>query len=528
VTPAFDVIVIGGGPNGLVAAAALGRAGLRVALIERAAQLGGQARVEEFAPGFRAPGDDGDPGWVPPTVTRGLGLRGLERHEPDACVSVPIASESWLTLWRDPSRAAAAIARHAPADAARWPEFVRRLHRLAGFLARVYQGPPPDVDATDPRELGRLLGLGVALRSLGRADMVALLRTLPMSVRELVDDAFTSEPLRAAVAAGGVRDLRQGPRSGGTGFVLLHYLVGAPPGAVRGRGGWRTGPDAFVAAVTAEVARRGVTVRTATAAQQILVHDDAVVGVLLADGTQLVAPRVISSVDPARTLLDLLDPMWLDPEVLHAVRQIKFRGCTATVRYALQRLPDAGPEPEMLRGVVSCTPTLDGLERAADAAKYGTVAERPHVEITVPTLTWPGLAPDGQHVAVARAHYAPYTLRAGAWDEARREALGDTVTAIVDEVLPGFASRVVHREVLSPRDVADRYGLTEGARSHGELTLDQVLFMRPVPGWAHHGLPVSGLYLGGSGAHPGPGIPGGAGWLAARRLLRDRRAGRHS
>ncbi len=527
-TVAFDAIVIGGGPNGLVAAAALGRAGVRVALVERASQLGGQARVEAFAPGFSAPGDDGDSGWVPPTVVRGLGLGGLARHDPDPCVTVPIASGAWLTLWADPTRTAAAIARHAPADAARWPEFVRRVHRLAGFLARLYQGPPPDVDATGPGELGRLLRLGVALRRLGRDDMVALLRTLPMSVRELVEDAFEYEPLRAAVAAGGVRDLRQGPRSGGTGFVLLHYLVGAPAGAVRGRGRWRAGPDAFVAAVAAEAARRGVTIRSAVAARRILVRDDAVVGVMLADGTELAAPRVVSCVDPAHTLLDLLDPVWLDPEVLHAVRQIKFRGCTATVRYGMQRLPDAGADAEMLRGVVSCTPTLDGLERAADAAKYGAVAERPHVEITVPTLTWPALAPDGQHVAIARAQYAPYTLREGAWDHARREALGDAVTAVVDEALPGFSSRVVHREVLTPRDLADRYGLTEGARSHGELTLDQILFMRPISGWAHHALPVRGLYLGGAGAHPGPGIPGGAGWLAARRLLRDRRAGRYT
>lgn len=521
----FDAIVIGAGANGLVAAAALGRAGRRVLLVERADEIGGQSRSSEFAPGFRAAPFSLDAGWLPPSVARGLDLRALPMVVPEVAVTVAAGERAFLEVARDPARAADAIRPYSGRDAQRWAAFVGRLGKLAGFLESLYQLPPPDIDTRSLSEIAPLLGLGRKFRALGRADMTELMRVLPMPVQDLLDDWFECGPLKAAVGAGGVRDIRQGPRSGGTAFNLLHYLVGAPPGSVRARSWYRSGPDAFSSAVEAIGRDNGVTNRMGAPVARILVRDDEVTGVALAGGEEIHAKLVISTADPARTLLDMMDPLWLDPDFLHAVRNIKFRGCTAVVQYALDRLPElpglANPE-QALAGFVSLSSSLEFLDRASDAAKYGAVSEHPHVEITVPTLRWPSLAPAGKHVLVARTQYAPHALaKGGTWDAARAAALADAVTAAIVRVAPNFTDCVLHRSVLTPRDLEVRYGLTGGAVTHGELTLDQILFMRPVPNFGRYAMPVRGLYLGGAGAHPGPGVLGGAGWLAARRALAD-------
>ena len=523
----FDVIVIGAGGNGLVAAAALGKAGQRVLVLERGDAIGGQARSGEFAPGFRAAPLGADAGWVPPIVARGIGLTMPARSLPDAAITVAAGGGAFLSVACDPSRATESIRRYSTRDADRWGAFVTRLRNLSGFLEAMYQRPAPDIDTTAFGDLLPLLGLARKFRALGRTDMTELLRVMPMPVQELLDDWFESAPLKAAVAAGGVRDIQQGPRSGGTSFVLLHHLVGAPAGSVRARGWWRDGSDAFARAVGDLAASHGVTIRTGAHVAAISVRNDATTGVVLESGEEIAAPVVLSTADPVRTLLGLVDPVWLDPEFLHAVKNIKTRGCTAAVLYALDTLPefpgltDAGAA---LAGTLSLTPTLDGLERAYDAAKYGAHSTRPHVELSVPSLRWPSLAPKGKHVLVARAQWAPYTLRGPAgWDAAATTALADRVTAAITEIAPGFATRITHRIVFSPRDIETRFGLTQGATTHGELTLDQILFMRPVAGSGNYAMPITGLYLGGSGTHPGPGISGGAGWLAARRVLADRR-----
>jgi phytoene dehydrogenase-like protein len=528
-TAAYDVVVIGAGANGLVAAARLGQAGLRVLLLERDETLGGQGRMVEFAPGFRAAPLGVESGWLPSAVARGLGLDGLERESGDTALSVAVGPGSFLTLSRDAARASEAIRIHSPNDAAKWPAFTTRLRKLSGFLEALYQTPAPDVGASSLRDLLPLLSLGKKYRALGRQDMIEFLRTLPLSVWELLDDWFECAPLKAAVATGGIQDHQQGPRSGGTGFVLLHHLVGAPAGSVRGRLPWRGGPAAFTQVAERAALRFGVSIRAGAAVARIQVRDDAVAGVVLADGEEIAAGTVLSTVDPARTLLEWVDPVWLDPEFVHAVGNIRHRGCTAVVLYALDALPALpGLESEKaLAGLVSLTSSLTSLEKAADAAKYGSVSESPHVELTVPTVLWPELAKDGKHVLVARAQYAPYRLRDGAtWSPASRDALAERVTAAIEAVAPCFRSRIRHRVAWSPRDLEERYGLREGAATQGELGLDQVLFMRPVAGWGGHATPISGLYLGGAGTHPGPGILGGPGWLAAQRALGDRRRGR--
>jgi phytoene dehydrogenase-like protein len=519
--PAWDVVVIGGGANGLVAGCRLGKAGRRVLVLERSESAGGQGSVVEFAPGFRAAPLGIDPGWLPPTIAGALGLHGLEPVAVDTALTVAAGPREFLTLSRDPARASAAIAPHSRDDAAAWPDFTTMVRNLAGFLEVLYQVPAPDVDVRSLRDLLPLLSLGRKFRALGRRDMIEFLRTLPLSAWELLDDWFACGPLKAAVAAGGIQDFKQGPRSGGTGYVLLHHLVGAPEGSVRGRVPWRAGPGAFTESVDRAAQGFGVTVRTGAAVARILIHDDAAQGVVLESGEEIAASAVLSTADPARTFLEWVDPVWLDPEFVHAMGNIRHRGCTAFVVYALDALPGFPglSADSALAGILSLTPDLVALERAADAAKYGTVAERPHVELTVPTMLWPGLAPAGRHVAIARVQYAPYRLRDGSWNDARRDALAARVEAAIEAIAPSFRSHVLHRAVWTPRDLEERFGLPEGASSQGELGLDQILFMRPVPGWGRHVTPISGLYLGGCGTHPGPGILGGAGWLAAARVL---------
>jgi len=519
---AFDAAVIGAGSNGLVAAIALAKAGRRVVVLERAAVVGGLHATNEIAPGFRAP-LGADSGWLPPSVARGIGLTAPASVAPDISVSAPLPDGGFLSLPTDPKRAAEAIRAVSPRDAARWSAVTHQLRALAGFLEALYQVPAPDVDAPfSPREMLPLLGVGRKFRALGKHDMTELLRTVPMPVRDWLDDALDNETLKAAIGAGAVRDIRQGPRSGGTAFVLLHYLTGAGDGAVRARPWSQAGPDALVNALLELARRQSVTIRTSAEVARIVVRDDAVAGVALANGDEIAAPVVVSTADPARTLLRLVEPIWLDPDLLLATRQIKFRGSTAIVQYALDNLPEIGLSAQALASVVSLTPSLEKLERAYDAAKYGQMSEELHIEITVPSLRWPALAPAGKHVLTATARYAPYTLRGGAaWDGANAAALGDRVTAAIGRVAPGFADAIRHRAVLTPRDLETRFGLTEGALTHGEITLDQILFMRPLAGWGRYAMPVLGLYLGGSGAHPGPGVLGGAGWLAARRVLQD-------
>ena len=509
----YDAIVIGAGPNGLTAARVLARRRRRVLVVDSADEVGGHTRSIEFAPGFRSPLSE-DTGWVPPAVAKLFALDKLQKA--GGAVSTTVMGPDRQTLHL-PARVPAAVQRIAqlsPRDADRWPAFVERLQKFATMLEVLYQLVPPDIDAEGPRELMPIIGLGRKLRAMGRADLTEFLRIVPMSIQDLLDDTFENDLLKAAVAAAAVRDLRQGPRSGGTTFNLLHYMVGASAGSIRGRSWYLAAPDAFARHVSEALKKRKVHVMTGTHVARIMIANDEVTGVRLSTGEEIEAPLVISTADPKRTLLDLVDPVWLDPELVLAARNIKMRGCTAFVFYAVERAVDDAAKS--FTASVSLTPSTAGLERAADAAKYGQIAPEPHVEIFSPTLRWPQLAPEFKHVVTARVHYAPYALRDGEWDAKRCDALEKKVTAMMSRIAPTFEPTIIHRAVLSPRDVEERFGVTEGALSHGELMLDQMLFMRPVPGWGRYYMPVRGLFLGGAGAHPGPSVLGGAGYLAAK------------
>jgi phytoene dehydrogenase-like protein len=359
--------------------------------------------------------------------------------------------------------------------------------------------------------------------------MAELLRIMPMPAQDLVDEWFTFEPLKAVVASAATRDIRQGPRSGGTSFVLLHYLTGVDDGSLRGRP-WRPhgddGGDSLIALVEQAARGSGVEIRTGATIEHITIANDSVTGVVLGGGDEVKTPMVLSTLDPSRTFLGLVDPVWLDPEFLLALRNIKYRGSTALVCFALDALPfDPGSAPaRLLSGIMSLSSTVDAIEKACDATKYGAVAEQLHIEITMPSIVQTGAS--GKHVLVAQVRYVPRTLRDGSRDPARSNALGDRVSAAIARVIPRFPEVVRERVVLTPADIEARFGATDGALTQGEITLDQILFMRPVAGWGQYAMPIRGLYLGGAGTHPGPGVFGISGLLAARRMIADSRAQR--
>lgn len=475
-----DAIVIGAGVNGLVTAAYLARAGRKVTVLEARTH---QERASEI-------------GWIPPRVIRDLDLvrHGLTVTPPDPWISAPLPAGGRLELWQDLSKSVESIRRVSPKDAERWPRFTERMAKLARLLETLYLAPPPDLHSTRVSELLRLAGFGWRARRAGKETIVDLLRILPMSVQELLDDWFEHDTLKAILGAGGVSHICEGPRSGGTAFVLLHHHVGSPRGVFR-RAAWK-GVGAFEEAARA----RGVTVKRGAEVRAIVVKDGRAAGVALASGETLPASVVASSADTARTLLGLVEASWLDPEFVRAVQHIKTRGVTARVKLTLAKAPD------FERLLVA--PTLEYLERAYDDAKYGRVSSRPCIEARA----------EGSTVH-ADVQYVPHTLREGAWDDPRRNALGDLVVKLLGDAVPGLAPRVTAREVLTPKDLDARFGFPGGHLYHGELTLDQILFMRPVPACANYVTPVEGLYLCGAATHPGGGILGASGFNAARAML---------
>ncbi|MPY90564.1 MAG: FAD-dependent oxidoreductase [Luteitalea sp.] len=521
----YDVIVIGAGINGLTAAAYLAKAGRRVLVVERRDVLGGVAAPDRLTTGCQVSPCVHDVGWIPRQMVRELDLTryGFQEMTDGWLVAAARREGGWLTLSDDVTRTAASLRTHSQADGAQWPRFVERMAQLAGFLEALYLLPPPRVSVQSMSDALRLLGLGRRLRGLGKQGMVDLLRTLPMPVAELVEDWFEDDALKGTLAATAVKGVLQGPRSPGTAFLLLHHHVGARAGMFHGRSRVRGGAGALVGGLTAAVTHHGGEILPAVAVAAIRVREERCRGVTLADGREIDARLVLSSADVRATFLHLIDPDHLDPAFVQAVRNIRYRGATAKVTLVLSALPllrdfkGEGQSPDRLPNIVSIAPSIDTIERAYDDAKYGQVSQVPYLEVAFPP---PGDSSNARHVMSVLVQYAPYHVRDWCWDAARRDALGELVVNRLAELFPHLTDVIVDRQVLTPRDLEATYALTEGSLSHGEMALDQILFMRPIPGWAEYRTPIEGLFLCGMGCHPGDGVAGGAGRLAAAAALK--------
>jgi phytoene dehydrogenase-like protein len=527
-----DVVVIGGGHNGLIAAAYLAKAGLKPLVLERSDRVGGCAITGEIAPGFRGP-TLAHRAALDPAVARDLDLarHGLRIVRSDVVACAPGTDGTALTLWRDPARAVADIGRFSDRDARQYPAFQASVSAIGRVLRRLLSRPAPSIDRPSAGELLDLLATGRQFRALGRADAYRLLRWLPMPVADLAGEWFESDRLRATVVADGLLGSFLGPRSAGSAAILL--LMAARDGEAIA-GGWAAhgGTGAVTDALATAARSAGAEIRTGACVRQILVDDGAVRGVVLATGEEIPAARVVSGADPKRTLLGLVDPVHLAPGFRQAVEGIRMRGALAKVNLALSALPrftslarfDAAQQSTALSGCVRLGETVDAIERAFDAAKYGGYSDEPWLEVTFPSIADSTLAPAGQHVASVYVQFMPPRLRTGSWD-AERERLGNTVARHIETFAPGFERTILARQIITPLDLERDHGLTGGHIFHGELALDQLLLARPLLGWARHATPVRNLYLCGTGAHPGTGLDGRTGTLAAREVLRSIRGG---
>jgi phytoene dehydrogenase-like protein len=524
---AYDAIVVGGGHNGLVCAAYLARAGRRVLVCERRPVLGGAAVSEELHPGFTFSVCSYVVSLFRPHIIRELHL---ERHGleiiPLDCSFTPLPDGRSLARWSDAHRTRDEIAGFSPRDAEVYPEFGLALLRLAAFAKHVIDAPAPDPTSLDPRELVRLLRLGRAFGHLPPDLRYLQLKLLTMSAVDFLDLWFESPVLKATLSVSGIIGTFLGVRSPGTAYVLLHHYMGEIDGAFRAWGFSKGGTGRVSLAVAAAARSHGAEILTSAGVARIRLAGDRATGVVLDGGDEIAARVVVSGVDPHRTFLRLVGREHLAPPFVRQLERYRLRGSSGKVNLALDRLPEFTCRPgdgPHLRGDIAIAPSVEYLERAYDEAKAGAFSRRPYLNVVIPTLSDPGLAPPGKHVMSIFVQYAPYHLAEGPerWPQ-RREAFGDAVVATLAEYCPDLPGSILYRQVLTPWDLEQEFGLTEGNIFHGELGLEQLLFLRPAAGWARYRSPIRGLWLCGSGTHPGGGVMGACGELAAKTLLRSR------
>ncbi|HXM91218.1 MAG TPA: NAD(P)/FAD-dependent oxidoreductase [Candidatus Dormibacteraeota bacterium] len=523
-TQHYDVIVIGGGHNGLVNAAYLAKAGKKVLVLERRHVLGGAAVTEEIIPGFLFSECSYVVSLLRPEIIRELDLprHGLEILPLDGTFS-PMPDGNHLWRMNDHAKSIREIRRHSRVDAEAYDEFSKMMTPMCRFVKPMLSMVPPDPTTLNPRDLKQLHFLMQRFRELSSDERYTLIQLMTMSSADFLDQWFETDVLKATMSASGIIGTFLGIRSPGTAYVLLHHYMGEIDGAFRSWGFSRGGTGAISNAIAAAAREAGVEIRTKAPVGKILVKEGRATGVVLQSGEEISANVISSSVDPHLTFEKFLEPSELPADFLEGVRRYKFRGSSGKVNIALDALPEFKSLPgdgAHLRGAISISPSMEYMERAYDDAKYGHYSRRPYIDMVIPSLTDPSVALPGKHVLSCFVQYAPYKLAEGTWDD-QREAFGDNVIDTISEYAPNIKDIIVGRQILTPLDLEREFGLTQGNIFQGELSLEQLFFLRPVAGWAYYRTPVDNLYMCGSATHPGGGIMGANGRIASQVILRE-------
>lgn len=520
----YDVVIIGGGHNGLINAAYLARAGKKVLVLERRHVLGGAAVTEEIYPGFKFSVCSYVVSLLRPEIIRDLDLprHGLEILPLDGTFT-PMPDGDYLWRMNDHGRMRREIRRHSITDAEAYEEFGQAMVHICRFVKPILGMLPPDPahpTLNDAKHAWRMLE---RFRALPDRDRYNLIQLMTMSATDFLDQWFETDVLKATMSASGIIGTFLGVRSPGTAYVLLHHYMGEIDGVFRAWGLPRGGTGGISNAIADAAREAGVEIRTKATIIKILVKDGRATGVALENGDEIQADMVSSSVDPRLTFLRMLEEKELPGDFVEEVKRYKFRGSSGKVNLALDGLPEFTCMPgagRHLRGAISISPSVEYMERAYDDAKYGNFSRRPYMDVVIPTLTDPSMAPPGKHVMSCFVQYAPYKLAEGTWDE-KREVFGDTVVDTLSQYAPNLKSLILHRQVVTPLDLEREWGLSEGNIFQGELSLEQLFFLRPVAGWARYRTPIKNLYMCGSATHPGGGIMGGPGRMAALEMLKD-------
>ncbi len=524
----YDAIIIGGGHNGLVCAAYLARAGKSVLVLERRDILGGATVTEEIYPGFKYTVCSYVVSLLRPQIISDLNLPkfGLELLPLDGTMT-PMPNGDHLMRWHDSADTRLELMRHSAKDAEAYEEFGRLMHHLAMTIRPMLSTIPPDPFSLSPSNIADLARLGGKFAERGE-HLYDLAKLMTMSSADLLEQWFETPVLQGTLGASGIIGTFLGPRSPGSAYVMMHHYMGEIDGQFRAWGLPRGGMSGVVNAIADSARYHGAEIRTDAPVSEILIKNGRATGVVLEDGEEIKAPMVASSADPKITFQKLVDQSHLEEDFKASIDRFKIRGSSGKVNLSLDALPefdclanigvvgkDAVP---YLSGAISISPDLEYLERAYDDAKYGNFSRHPYMDIVIPSLIDPSMAPAGKHVMSCFVQYAPYDLAKGTWDD-QREAFGDAVVNTIAQYAPNFKSTILHRQIMTPLDLERRIGLTNGNIFHGELSLEQLFFLRPVPGYGRFGTPVKDLYLCGSGAHPGGGVMGAPGKLAADIML---------
>jgi len=521
----YDAVVIGGGHNGLINGAYLAKAGLRTLILERHDIVGGAAITEELHPGFQFTTFSYALSQLRPQIVQELELvkYGFMPLLMESNLT-PMDNGDYLLLGQDEQENIAEIRRHSKHDADAFEQFSYDVAMVVQAVRPLLDSIPPDITSTEPEELLRMAALAQHVRSLPPRVVHNGMRLLTGSVADFLDDYFQSEILKAAIASAGIIGSKVGPRSQGSGLVMLYMSIGEHDGD---QGAWsfhKGGTGGFTQVLARAAVGFGAEISTGTDVSHVITSNGKTTGVALKDGREIDADVVVSSLDPRRTFLQLVEPRELPTELVDSIERMRFQGTSSKVNFALDGLPnypalaDRGEDP--FRGFINMGPTIDYLERAFDDAKYGWFSQHPYLDACVQSTIDRDMAPPGKHVMSNFVQYTPYELNGSDWDT-ERESLGDTVQATIERFFPGFGELVLHREVVTPLDIERTTGLTEGNIYGGEFLGPQMFFFRPAPGWNQYRTPISGYYQCGSGTHPGGCVMGGPARLAATQILGD-------